>query len=482
MNFNFNKYLVATLLIFNLQFLTNGEANAQQIPLYSGYMVNPFLLSPSFAGNYYGEQKGRLMAMSRIQFAEIEGAPVTYLASADAKIKSQNMGLGGMVYSDSYGLLSQTGANLTYAYHAKFGSNTTLSFGLAAEIMQHGIDFDKIRAEDETENILNFESATKTLFNGSFGMHLRHKGFTLGFVAPQVYGTQMVAKDYVSNTEVNYQFERHYIGFMGYSFNTENNNWQFDPMMVMRTGHDIRPQFDVIFKTTFRNQVFASVGYRSDYAVSFGGGAILSKSLCFAYTYDLPVNDIAGFSGGSHEFGLLFAIFPSSNDLILKKAEEVKNDNLILSKEIDNLKDEIASGKENQELQKAEIERLNSVLKKYQIELDSLQNSNAKQLDKLIAIENKVDSDTKKTENENRTYYLVIASLKSQAEAYEYQQNLLRNGDTRNTFLKHSKSGTWYFVCAQKFEKANDAKAALNKELQKFNKAPYLTPWIYFDK
>ncbi|MFY0672334.1 MAG: PorP/SprF family type IX secretion system membrane protein [Bacteroidia bacterium] len=474
------KSIIITLFVFSI-----SQINGQQIPLSSGYMVNPYLLSPSFAGEMPLGQNGRVMALSRLQFAQIEGAPVTYLASADANFQGQKMGLGAVVYSDSYGLLNQTGVNLSYAYRTSLGSHTQLSMGLSAELMQHGIDFDKINAVDNNDDILNLSSANKTLFNGSFGIHLKHNGFQLGFVSPQVVGTRLVHKDYVSNTEIDYEFQRHYIGFMGYSFETDNQKWQFDPMVVMRTGQNMRPQFDVMFKSTYQDQVFGMFGYRSDYAMSFGGGVILNRALFIIYNYDLPINDIAGFAGGAHEFGLAFNFngnsFQSPN-IDYRETKAQKEGNLKLLEEVKKLREEVESGKENFEVQKAEIERLNKKLESYEVELDSIQNSSKNQLKKLVELElNNAENVEKKEEESSKSYYLVIASLKSQKEAYEYQQSLRRNGDQRTTFLKQSNSGTWFFVCQEKFSKANEAKSALDQELKNFNKDSYLTPWIYFD-
>ena len=157
--FNFKMLILGLTSVF---MLLSGTIQAQQIPLFSGYLVNPYLLSPSFAGDFQHKERGRIMALSRIQFAEIEGAPTTYMLSADALLGSKKMGLGGLVYSDSYGLLNKTGANFTYAYHLSINSTTQVSMGLSAELMQHGIDFERVKAEDKTEDILNLGSANKT--------------------------------------------------------------------------------------------------------------------------------------------------------------------------------------------------------------------------------------------------------------------------------------------------------------------------------
>ena len=92
---------IKSALIITLSYLTFSLANAQQIPMYAGYTVNNFLLSPSFAGT--DNSDARLMALNRLQFAGIEGAPVTFMFTGDGPINKENMGLGATVRTAKYG-------------------------------------------------------------------------------------------------------------------------------------------------------------------------------------------------------------------------------------------------------------------------------------------------------------------------------------------------------------------------------------------
>jgi len=182
---NSNKSTSSILKLFPLLTITLLTINAQrvfaqQIPMYAGYTVNNFLLSPSFAGTDNSDT--RLMALNRLQFAGLEGAPVTFMFTGDGPIKKKNMGLGATIYTDKYGLLRQTGVGLGYSYNISLGDETKLYFGLGAQLGQLSLDFDNIVAKDMTDELLNLSSASKLLVNGSFGMHLTHKDFTLGYI------------------------------------------------------------------------------------------------------------------------------------------------------------------------------------------------------------------------------------------------------------------------------------------------------------
>ena len=468
---------VTAFLIFHF------DAHAQQIPMYASYTVNPYLISPSFAGDIDANTNARLLAMSRMQFAGIDGSPVTYFVSGDAPFRNQQMGLGGTVFSDSYGLISQTGASIGYAYHIDLNSDTRLSLGLGADLIQHSLDFSRIKASDPNENILNLDAAKKVTFNGSFGAHIRYQNFLFGFAAPQVYGTQLVQKNYISNTEVSYQFERHFMGIMSYRFDLKEDKLALEPMVLVRASAAAAtsPQIDINMKALFYKKAFLSLGYRTDYSLSCGGGIGVGEYMTIAYSYDLPVNDIAGYTGVSHEFGIAFNLRKSRENIALgKMVEERKQDEqnrLLLKEEITNLKEEIAKNEENQEQQLAEINQLKAIVEGYSAELKQVVEQNEIRLQKELEAQAK-DSIT---QNHKGTYFVVIASYKSKELAIAYQQMLRRNGDMDPTYLKRSKSQTWYFVYKKSFDKVDEAKAYL-ESIDDQATVEIMRPWVYIEK
>lgn len=484
---------IKSLLVVLILSLGSTTGFAQQIPMYASYTLNPYLVSPSFAGDVKSDVNARILAMTRMQFAGIDGAPVTYLAAADAPFRNQKMGLGGLVFSDSYGLISQTGASLGYAYHIDLNHETRLSFGLGGDLIQHGIDFDRVKASDPNENILNLESANKVTFNGSFGAHIRYKEFVFGFAAPQVYGTEMVQKDYISNTDVTYQFARHYLGIMSYRFDISDSKFALEPLLVMRASAATSPQFDINMMAHFYKRAFLSLGYRTDYSISIGGGVNVSDYITLAYSYDLPVNEIAGYTGGSHEFGLGFNLAKSKDNKALDKiAEQKEQDKKVqdqLNREIQSLKDEVERSRENQEMQVAEIQRLADVINGYSEELNEVKQQNELVLKKeleeeaLIVLNGGAGALTQgeNSNDETGSYYVVIASYKTQDLAIAHQQMLRRNGNTEPTFLKRSQSRTWFFVYKKSFKNVNEAKA-YHGTLDQVVQDDIMAPWIYIDK
>src|ERR1035437_8806270 len=133
---NFLKYKKFLLLLF-----AATSAFAQQLPQYSQYMFNDFVMNPAIAGrsNYWEANSN-----NRYQWVGITDAPRTYILSLQGPLKNKKMGLGGTIFTDIVGPTRRTGANLAYAYHVKLSTTYKLSFGVNAGVLQYSVDGSKI--------------------------------------------------------------------------------------------------------------------------------------------------------------------------------------------------------------------------------------------------------------------------------------------------------------------------------------------------
>jgi type IX secretion system PorP/SprF family membrane protein len=110
-----------------------SSLNAQQVPLYSQYMLNGFLLNPGMAGSV---DYIPIRLTARQQWTGIDGAPSTQAISAHSGIMRQKMGVGGYIFNDKFGPISQTGLQLSYAYHLKLNREMKLGLGLSFKAFQ----------------------------------------------------------------------------------------------------------------------------------------------------------------------------------------------------------------------------------------------------------------------------------------------------------------------------------------------------------
>ena len=93
---------------------------AQQIPQYSQYMLNDYILNPAMTGQHdYWEVKSN----NRLNWIGITDAPRTFILSAHGPFRKHNMGMGGSVFADITGPTSRVGFYLSYAYHLKLSKS-----------------------------------------------------------------------------------------------------------------------------------------------------------------------------------------------------------------------------------------------------------------------------------------------------------------------------------------------------------------------
>ena len=79
---------------------TAALSRAQQDPMYSMYMWNMLSVQPGYAGS---ADVLNATALSRVQWAAINGAPVTHSLSAHAPINMRSLGAGGSLVHDRIG-------------------------------------------------------------------------------------------------------------------------------------------------------------------------------------------------------------------------------------------------------------------------------------------------------------------------------------------------------------------------------------------
>jgi exodeoxyribonuclease-3 len=150
-------------------FLASQAGLGQQLPVYSQYMMNKFLINPAVAGS---EGYTAFNITSRKQWLGIKDAPLTFAASGQTRLNRNSsgsratrgssgsmagrVGLGGYIFNDRHGLVSRSGLQLTYAYHIPFESSQ-LSFGLSGTFWQFRLDRASARLFKKAADIKSME-------------------------------------------------------------------------------------------------------------------------------------------------------------------------------------------------------------------------------------------------------------------------------------------------------------------------------------
>lgn len=119
----------------------------QQDPLYSQYVLNPFIINPAYAGF---SKDFSAMASYRTQWSGIEGAPETKSVTGHVSLTDNRMGLGLVLLQDGIGNDKSTQVVAAYGYHLLLENNRKLSFGLRGGVMNYRQDYSRLTI-DETD-------------------------------------------------------------------------------------------------------------------------------------------------------------------------------------------------------------------------------------------------------------------------------------------------------------------------------------------
>jgi type IX secretion system PorP/SprF family membrane protein len=307
----FNKILLPLLMLALVP-----AASAQQFPTYSQYVMNGFLLNPSYAGS---DGYSTFSFTAREQWVGLESAPSTFAAAFQTRILSDSyiskstsvrrkmtrptkggrIGMGGYIFADRNGIMKRTGAQFSYAYHITLTNYRQLSFGLSATAYQYFVDKDGAVLADNTDNFLDNYDQVVYIPDFNFGVSYTTRTYYIGYSMNNLLrGMLMIAKSgNNSRSELGY-----YYLTGGYKFTLPDNDWMIEPSAMIKSS-------DMLFKS-IQGDISARVYYKEDYWMGLSyrtnDAIILLAGMKFdryylGYACDFTLSDIRTQSFGTHE-------------------------------------------------------------------------------------------------------------------------------------------------------------------------------------
>lgn len=310
-----------TYAILLLLMAVSGKLVAQQLPLYSQYVFNGFMVNPAVAG-YDGYTSFNTTA--RQQWLGFGQAPRTFSASwqtrllrrsykiinrpiaSDNRLKPSTkgrVGLGAYVINDVNANVARTGASFTYSYHI-FLRRQQLSFGLAAKAFQYRIDKDQLSFGVGGDPVLDGDFKTVAYSpDADFGIHLYDPNFIIGLSVSNLLQTSVKIG---GNEIANFKTFRHY-WFMGaYRFQV-SEDFELEPGTLLKTTENWNPQGDFTLKLLYQDQFWGGLSYRTNKSMILLLGVRID-GLYFGYSFDWAFSEIGHFNYGSHEITLSYKL------------------------------------------------------------------------------------------------------------------------------------------------------------------------------
>lgn len=310
------KHLLIIFLI-----LTGSRVFGQQLPIYSQYLYNKFLINPAVAGS---DGYTSFSLTAREQWVGYSGAPRTFSFSFQERILKKSyilkqtrvrrevfrpksdgkVGLGGYVFSDKNGLVQRTGFQASYAYHMWLANSTQLSMGLAFTAYHYKINDKEINFEDPNEPWLNNDLRRGMIVpDATFGVYLLNARYSLGFSADQLFGAAAKIGSFTYN---NFRMSRHYYLFGSYDFML-NSYADLQPSFLLMMSDQIKPQADIGVTYIYNQDFWAGLAFRTSGAIIANVG-VKYQNIFIGYGFDFTLQEIQRITYGTHEitFALKF--------------------------------------------------------------------------------------------------------------------------------------------------------------------------------
>ena len=272
------------------------------MPQLSQYLAdNPFVISPTYAG--VGDHiKVRLNGLT--QWVGIEDAPDTQSLAADGRLGNRS-GVGFLLYNDSNGETKQRGARVSFAHHLTLDKyeDEFLSFGISYNFNQFRIDIENFQNPDPGVT----DDRATTNHNFDIGVLYRYDKFYFSANASNLLDKDLTKFNPVSEPNA----LRNYYVYTGYRYTkNKNSKLEIEPSVFFqwfesdgRSVTDLNTKFRFY---DFEDYYYVGVTYRflNDqigdplYIAPLIG--LKKSNFYFGYSYQVILNEILGFSTGTH--------------------------------------------------------------------------------------------------------------------------------------------------------------------------------------
>ncbi len=276
-----------------------GLAKAQQLPEYSQYLINPFIINPAYAGNTEGIP---IMLSSRNQWLGFENAPSTQVLSAHGV--SKNYGLGGLIVNDKWGNFNKIGLQLAYAYKTKVANNINLSIGLAGSAFQYSINQSNYNTSDLNDPIITQTKENTFVPNADFGIYsnVTNKWFA-GFSVTNIFARTL---KFTANETKENKLVQHYFLNGGYVFQI-TDVIALEPSVLLQSTFVSPFMASVNVRAIYKSDYWVGLSYRTAKDITLMLG-LEYKKIIFGYSFDYTTSQISNYSSGTHEIVLGYII------------------------------------------------------------------------------------------------------------------------------------------------------------------------------
>lgn len=284
------------------------------IPVRNSLMFNRFEQNPTFS--FVREQNKYISITNKRELTQVEDAPETYLFNYAGRFR-ENIGAGIGLFQQNYGVFTNFGGIVNFAYNIQLEQESNLTFGMNVGVYKSTLNTDKVITNYPDPVLQNIPSNLLLTINPglNYGTGFMDFGVSLNNAVTYNFENSGILKE---NPKQGIQGHVMYTGYFGgYGFFDET---RFSALArsEFQKGGSI---YSGTLMLTVPKGIWVQVGYNNIYGASGGLGINITPQIAIEYNYEKP---LSGFSnlGSAHEITLAYR-FKNDNYYDYSRDDEI---------------------------------------------------------------------------------------------------------------------------------------------------------------
>lgn len=290
--------------IFVLAFLSIISTSlwAQQLPNLNHYLINRYLLSPSFGGV---DDETKVFIGYRREWANISSGPKTSYVNGYMPA-SDNVWLGAQIISDQSDIFRNTKIQLSYIYHLQINEDNFIDFSIGGSLMQNSINLGGVIVSDPNDPLIqNRTQLSGIAFNAGAAINYRWRNGNIGLNVPNLF----LNKDAYSVSSTNNLLVVYRTAMVYASYNMRiNYDLDFEPILVYRYTQDFTSGIELSGLLRYKDNYWVGATYKDIGKTSITIGARFTSNFILNYSYEFVTGAIIAQPAVTHEFSLGFKL------------------------------------------------------------------------------------------------------------------------------------------------------------------------------
>lgn len=285
---------------------------SQEQSIFNNSYLDPFITNPAFTGKEFYQSMHLSMKRQWISFPD---SPGTMLLTGNARVGRfgfynpdglvnkgplklyERVGIGGAVFYDNNGPLSNVGGFFSYAYQLPVNINAQLSFGMSLSMVNYSLNSTVLEPDQPDDDFLFNGNDDVNKANFGFGLLYHSDRYFVGASAekilPDIYYVNGTLKSVPS-----------YFFIAGYNFSRINSPVSVEPMVTAKMLGSEDFFVDIHAKVYYQKLSWVALSYSTSRQMNLQFALRVYKKLYIGYNYGYSLTKIATYNKGIHEISI----------------------------------------------------------------------------------------------------------------------------------------------------------------------------------